>query len=180
MVSFVGGLLAYVFRRSRRFLVIALTLPVLEIPLAANPLLQAIGEMRSTRTLVTGIARWVHPDTQLIAISEYESTLPFYLHRPIDVVSQDGAELTSNYMLRHFADWSVRPNSTLHSFAWSQRQLGSCCPPTMFFVRTRDLATQRALYGYGARQIAENDKLQVYARGLTRRRPPANRRRPGP
>jgi 4-amino-4-deoxy-L-arabinose transferase-like glycosyltransferase len=178
LVAFVSGLLALVFRRSRRYLAIALTLPVLEIPLAANPLLQAIGEMRSTKTLVTTIARWVHPDTHLIAISEYESTLPFYLHRPIDVVSQDGAELTSNYMLRHFDVWSVRPDSTLHSFAWSQRQLGSCCPPTMFFVRNRDLAIQRTLYGYGARQIAGNDKLQVYARALTQRRPPVNRVRP--
>jgi len=175
LVAFIGGLLAIVFRHSRRFLVIALTLPILEIPLAANALLQAIGETRSTRTLVTEISRWVRPDTRLIAIREYESTLPFYLHRPIDVASEDGSELTSNYMLRHFAVWSLRPDSSLHSMAWSRRQLESCCPPTMFFVRTKDLPMQRTLYGFGARQIAGNDKLAVFARGLSRRRPPVTR-----
>lgn len=177
LVAVVSGLLAIVFRRSRRFLVLALTLPILEIPLAANPILKAIGETRSTKTLVASIARWVTPDTRLIAIREYESTLPFYLHRPIDVASEDGSELTSNYMLRHFAVWSLRPDSSLHSLAWSQRQLQSCCPPTMFFVRTKDLALQRTLYGFGARQIAGNDKLQVFARGLSRKRTPVNRRR---
>ena len=178
LVAFVGGLLAIVFRHSRRFLVMALTLPILEIPLASNALLQAIGETRSTRTLVTEISRWVRPDTQLIAIREYEPTLTFYLHRPIDVASEDGSELTSNYMLRHFAVWSLRPDSSLHSMAWFRRELESCCPPTMFFVRTKDLPMQHTLYGFGARQIAGNDKLAVFARGLSRRPLPVNRRPP--
>jgi 4-amino-4-deoxy-L-arabinose transferase-like glycosyltransferase len=165
LVAFASGLLALVFQHSRRFLVIALTLPILEIPLAGNSLLKAIGESRSTKTLVGEISRWVRDDTHLVAIREYESTLPFYLHRPIDLASDDGSELTSNYMLRHYAEWSVRPDSTLHSLVWSRRELLTCCPPTLFFVRTKDLAMQHTLYSYGARQIADNDKLVVFARG---------------
>jgi hypothetical protein len=39
----------------------------------------------------------------------------------------------------------------------------------MFFIRTKDLPLQRTLYGFGARQIAGNDKVLVFARGLAGR-----------
>lgn len=57
--------------------------------------LTGYAESRSSRAL----AQKVPPDTRLVAAVSFRTSLPFYLGRPVTLVSSNGHELTSNYVI---------------------------------------------------------------------------------
>ncbi|HEX6177709.1 MAG TPA: glycosyltransferase family 39 protein, partial [Thermoanaerobaculia bacterium] len=61
-VLLIGGLVA-AFARQREIGFVALSLPVIALPLVANPLMHALGERRSARSLVAEIAPQFTPQT---------------------------------------------------------------------------------------------------------------------
>jgi 4-amino-4-deoxy-L-arabinose transferase-like glycosyltransferase len=107
------GALAFIKRRD--LALIAMSIPIITIPLTAKPLLDAIGERRSAKSFVAQLPA----SPKYVAIEDYTGSMQFYLRKPIDVVTPDAEEFTSNYIIRHYdqfakdARWPVRRSLTL-------------------------------------------------------------------
>jgi 4-amino-4-deoxy-L-arabinose transferase-like glycosyltransferase len=162
VAALAGGIIAAVSNRSRRTVLVALSLPVMAIPLCSAPLLQDLGQLRSTAGLVRAAAPGLTADTVVIGVGEYESSLPFYLRRKVEVASADGSELTSNYLIRHFDEWTRRPGSTLHPMSWFEETLGQCCRPRLYIVRANDSVHRARLQAAGIPLLASNGKIVCY------------------
>ena len=78
----------------------------------------------------------------------------FYLQRPIVVVSPTGEELTSNYIIRHYSDFSARVKPQL--------PLAFLRPGVVFIVRKNDAANGSLLESHGGRRVAEGAHFAAY------------------
>ena len=111
--ALVGGIAAFVAARRRREIAfVALTIPMITIPLFANPLMNSIGIRRSARAFAGELLPHLGPHTEIVGIATYTGSLEFYLGRPVTVVTPDAEEFTSNYIIRHydrFADGAASP-----------------------------------------------------------------------
>lgn len=96
-----AALLALAAYRARDVLwcfVAFLALPVLLVT-ANFDLLSAYGETRSARALAARVSNLLPPNAEIACLNCFPNGLPFYLRRPITVLSDSGKELTSNYIL---------------------------------------------------------------------------------
>jgi len=70
--------------------------------------------VRSSRDL----AAHIPSDAKVVCAMEFRTSLPFYLHRPVVLISSDGKELTSNYVLamqdRLMGDAYLQPPARLN------------------------------------------------------------------
>lgn len=101
----VFGLVAY-YRRSPRLCFLCLAL---FIPLGANAGLGAIGvifEAKSGRQIAAQLPS-LSPETELACLECFPNGVPFYLRRTATLISRDGGELTSNYII-----YSLKKDST--------------------------------------------------------------------
>ncbi len=101
------GAFAWVRRRTdAAFLVHALALPILGW--SVLPILRAsLGERRTARSLATAI-RELDADVDVVALAAWSSGLPFYLGRNVTLVTSDGVQTRSNYLVYTLAraqDW---------------------------------------------------------------------------
>ncbi len=94
----------------REYAVIALSVPILIIPLATNGVMQALATRRSEKALAMAIRPAVTPATEIVGIEAFTGSMAFYLERPIVVVSPDAEEFTSNYLIRHYAQFAGASN----------------------------------------------------------------------
>jgi hypothetical protein len=122
---------------------LGLTLPIAAIPIAGAGLMSAIGTDRSARDLAGAIDRLAGPDAQVVAIESFPTSLPFYLRRPVIVATDDGSELTSNYLLRHFDAWKDAP--TIRPARWWREALLECRRPRVFVTSVHDESARREL-----------------------------------
>jgi 4-amino-4-deoxy-L-arabinose transferase-like glycosyltransferase len=100
IVTLIGALGAIVFAKRRDIAIAALSLPIIAVPLTANPLLQSIGARRSAKAFVEQLKPYA--DRQVVGIDDYTGSLQFYLGKPIVVITPDAEEFTSNYITRHY------------------------------------------------------------------------------
>jgi 4-amino-4-deoxy-L-arabinose transferase-like glycosyltransferase len=114
IIALLAGIAALIAKR-RELAFVALSIPVIAIPIACDPLLEAIGERRSARSFVAQLAPRLGPSTQVEGIEAYTGSLQFYLRRPVTVVTPDAAELTSNYIIRHYAAFANQPQWPVRS-----------------------------------------------------------------
>jgi 4-amino-4-deoxy-L-arabinose transferase-like glycosyltransferase len=89
------GLLAVV---GTRWPVAQLACAALLAPLLGLRLLAPIGTYAESRS-ARNIARYVPADRQVVCLQTFRTGLPFYLGRPVLLLSRDGHELTSRYVL---------------------------------------------------------------------------------
>lgn len=78
--------------------VVAVTAALMMGPGLALVLMRPLGaaaETRSTRAL----AAQIPPHARVIGVAAFRTSLPFYLRRPVLLLSRDGHELTSNYVM---------------------------------------------------------------------------------
>lgn len=80
------------------------------------------------------LLRQLPPETELAGLHCYPNGVPFYLGRTLTVISDDGAELGSNYLLAIVRDPGQRPAS-LVSDADFERWLGSRKTPVYLIAR---------------------------------------------
>jgi 4-amino-4-deoxy-L-arabinose transferase-like glycosyltransferase len=159
-LAFLAGGLGAIYARPRLALY-ALTLPVLVLPLATDPLLRALGERRSTKTMVAEMRPHLTPQTQVIGVEAYAGSLSFYLRRPILLVSEDGSELTSNYILRRFDHFSKSP--TLTPLPYFERSLASTTP-RVYVLRVGDRQRRALLEARGWRVVGDGARHVAYGR----------------
>jgi len=153
IVMLVAGIVVLLVKK-REVLIIALSMPVVAIPILANPIMKAIGERRSAHAFVEQIRPQLGPATEVVGIEAYTGSMQFYLQKPITVVTPDAEEFTSNYIIRHYAQfadgqWAVRRNLTLDG-------------DRVFVVRNDDHANRVLLESRGKRLIATAAHFVAY------------------
>jgi 4-amino-4-deoxy-L-arabinose transferase-like glycosyltransferase len=155
-----GGALALV--RDRDIALIALTIPIIAIPLAANPMMRAIGARRSEAALMKQLRPLVNAQTQVVGVEAFTGSMTFYLQRPIVVVTPDAEEFTSNYLIRHYANFaggvSIKP------MPWLDTTLADAATPRIFIVRANDAVHRAQFAAHHLRIVASDARYAVYAR----------------
>jgi hypothetical protein len=159
ILALLCGIVAYVFERRSYVALIALALPVILIPLLGNPLMNAVGERRSTRTFIDKLRPYTI-GADVVGVEAFTGSMAFYLGRPITVLSPDAEEFTSNYLIRHYERFANASDSPLRTmdrvdalFDGTQR---------VFIVRNKDVKNRAAVEAHGARLIAENPHFVAY------------------
>jgi 4-amino-4-deoxy-L-arabinose transferase-like glycosyltransferase len=175
-VFLAGGLVA-LFAKRREFVLAALSAPMLAIPLIAGPLMDALGERRSAKSLVEQMAQHLRSDTQIVGVEAFTGSMAFYARRPIIVASPDATEYTSNYLMRRYDRFRDAPGSTLRSMDWFRRDLEQCCQPRIYIVKTRDRHFQSLLESRGMPRIAEGAHHVVYSSQMSGRSSQEEQRR---
>ncbi len=154
-----GGVVAAVVRR-RDMAVVALSLPLLAIPLATTPLMRSISERRSAKSFVAQLAPYVRPPVRVAGIEAFTGSMAFYLRQPVLVASDNGEEFTSNYIIRHYPQLSGAPASPLKPVQAVERTIGTCC--FVYVVREKDFRVRSMLEGRGLRKIASGARFVAY------------------
>jgi 4-amino-4-deoxy-L-arabinose transferase-like glycosyltransferase len=135
-VALVGGAVAVLAATRGSWALPALVLPVAAIPFVSTTLMDAIGDDRSSRAAAVAVRPFLTDRTEVVAIGVYPLSLPFYLGRTLTLVTEDGHELTSNYVVRRHEELRQLPGSTLRSPDWWEGALAACDRPRVFVVPT--------------------------------------------
>ncbi len=157
-----SGLVA-AFVKRRDIGIVALSLPILAIPLVTAPLMKSLGERRSAKSFIAQIAPYVTPHVRVVGVEAFTGSMTFYLHQPIVVASDNGEEFTSNYVIRHYPQFSAAPASPLKPVQWLRDTIDGCCTMRLYVVRDRDVKTRALFESRGARVIATGPHYVAYA-----------------
>jgi 4-amino-4-deoxy-L-arabinose transferase-like glycosyltransferase len=161
VVCIAGGVIAlFVKRRDVAF--IALSLPMLALPLVSRPLLNALAERRSTKSLVAQVAPYVTPSTRIAGIEAFSGSMAFYLRRPILIYTPDAEETTSNYLIRHYAQYAGAPGSPIRPMTELPFALADRSTPRVWIVRNDDAANRARVEASGGSLIATGAHFVAY------------------
>jgi 4-amino-4-deoxy-L-arabinose transferase-like glycosyltransferase len=153
-----GGIGALLVKR-RELAIVALTIPMLAFPAASTPLLRGIAERRSAKSFVEEMRPHLTPQTRIVGIEAYTGSMQFYLERPITLVTEDASELTSNYLMRRYDQFTRAPGSPLVP---EQRFEVIADPNVIYVVRNNDAARRALFASRGLRQIADGAHHVAY------------------
>jgi 4-amino-4-deoxy-L-arabinose transferase-like glycosyltransferase len=162
-VAFLLGGLVAVFAKRRELVLVALTLPVIAMPAASDPLLHALAERRSTKSFVAELEMHLTPATEIIGVEAFAGSMAFYLKRPITVVTADASELTSNYLVRRYERYTTNPASPLKPLPYFERSLTSTTP-RVYVLRVGDQKRRALLESRGWRVVADGARHVAYGR----------------
>ena len=124
---------------------LVLAFPVISIPWASAPLMQAIGADRSHAHVASTIRPLLTPSTEVIAVETFPLSLPFYLEHPLVLSSDDAAELTSNYLTRYHDSFRSPEFPTLKPVRWWREALQVCERPRIFVIDSDNADARRTL-----------------------------------
>lgn len=122
-IALLAGAALFLERVELQF-VAFMSLPILLMTVNFD-LVEKIATNRSNRELALNIAARLPPDAEVACYECLPSGLPFYLGRPITVFSQDGRELTSNYVLFSLGSgkpWPERIVPSKEAGKWLKKQ----------------------------------------------------------
>jgi 4-amino-4-deoxy-L-arabinose transferase-like glycosyltransferase len=159
IVALLCGIAAFALERRAHVAMIALTLPVILIPLLGNPLMNAVGERRSTRTFIAKLRPYTN-GVEVVGVEAFTGSMAFYLGRPITVISPDAEEFTSNYLIRHYDRFANATGSPLRTTDRIATMFDGT--PRVFIVRNNDAKNRAAVESHGARLVAENPHFVAY------------------
>ena len=132
----ISGLLSWFAAHRREVLLVALAIPMAAIPVGSRTLMREIGRERSAVEIARAIDRANGTDTRVVGIGAFPPSLPFYLGRTLYLSSEDGSEVTSNFIVRNFDRFADR--FTLRPPEWWKTALLECTRPTAFVVGSDD------------------------------------------
>jgi 4-amino-4-deoxy-L-arabinose transferase-like glycosyltransferase len=155
IVTLVGALGAIVFAKRREIAIAALSLPIIAVPITANPLLQSIGARRSARAFVAQLAPYA--GREVVGIGDYTGSMQFYLRKPIVVVTPDAEEFTSNYIIRHYDVFANDPK-------WPVRRGTVYDASRLYIVRNNDALHIGQLHANGFDEVARDAHHVALAR----------------
>jgi 4-amino-4-deoxy-L-arabinose transferase-like glycosyltransferase len=160
IVTLIGAVAAIVFAKRRDIAIAALSLPLIAVPITANPLLQSIGARRSAKAFVSQLQPYAN--RQIVGIDDYTGSLQFYLRKPIVVVTPDAEEFTSNYLIRHYPNFAG--GASIKPMPWLDSALADTATPRIYIVRTNDAVHRASLAAHRLRIIASDARYVAYAR----------------
>lgn len=167
LISIIVALLA-LRRENGPWLIAALSLPLVAIPVVLHPVIAALAELRSERALVAMIRTELPAETEVLGLRSWRPSVSFYLRRPVPILSADGDELRSNYILRTYTEW-VGADSTLRPAPRTAAGLDRCDQPTVYLVHARRPEIQQTLDEVGLEKIWAGPKIHAYFCDPTRR-----------
>jgi len=138
-----SGLLPLVSRGKLHVALMAFSIPVATIPLASQGLMDAIGRDRSALEIAQLIESAAGPDARVIGVGTLPLSLPFYLRHTVMLATEDGSELTSNYITHHYDRFAGQ--ATLKSTDWWRTALIECTSPTVFVIDVDDSQAREIL-----------------------------------
>ena len=157
----VGGLIA-LFAKRRELVLVALTLPVIALPLVSYSLMHAIAERRSAHGFVAELRPHLKPETKVIGVEAFTGSMMFYLQRPVIVVTEDASELTSNYLIRRYDQFTSNPASPLKRLPYFEQSLASK-EPRVYVLRNNDAKRAAQLEAGGWVRVADGAHHVAYA-----------------
>ena len=116
--------------------VMGYALTVIAMPIVSGRLLAAVGEDRSAATLAQVIQNV--RATEVVGVSAFPTSLPFYLKRPIAVATASAQELTSNFIVDYQERFRADSTSPLKPADYWRERARTCPTPTVFVVRATD------------------------------------------
>ncbi|HEY6092040.1 MAG TPA: glycosyltransferase family 39 protein [Gemmatimonadales bacterium] len=122
--------------------VLGYALTVIAMPIVSRQLLDAVGEDRSAARLAQVIesaqpAGGAQP-VEVVGISAFPTSLPFYLRRPVLLATATGRELTSTFIGDYADEMRALPGTPLRAESYWQERLAHCATPAVFVVRAGD------------------------------------------
>jgi hypothetical protein len=149
--------------RSERggWLIAALSLPLVALPMVLHPVISTLSELRSERSLVALIRTELPTETEVLGLEAWRPSVSFYLGRPVPILSRDGDELRSNYILRTYDRWA-EPTGVLRPAPSSPGGPEWCDQPTVFLVHTKRTDLQTALENEGRERIWAGPKIHAF------------------
>jgi len=121
-------------------------LVVMAIPLVSARLLAAVGDDRSAATLAQVIRNTQRPGTRVLGVSAFPPSLPFYLGETMDVATETGRELTSNFIADYVDRFRLLPGSPLKPADYWRGVLARCAPhESIVFIVRADAPMRAAL-----------------------------------
>jgi len=81
----------------------------------------------------------------VLGIAASPPSLPFYFGETVDVATETGRELTSNFIADYVDQFRAAPGSPLKPRDSWRDALARCHRPTVFIARTGDAPTRAAL-----------------------------------
>ena len=126
-----------------RLAVMGYALTVMAMPVVSGRLLAAVGEDRSAAALARVIQNSNARD--VIGISAFPTSLPFYLRRAIPVATATGRELTSTFIADYQERFRADSASPLKPADYWRERLARCGTPTVFVTRAGDTRVRAEL-----------------------------------
>jgi 4-amino-4-deoxy-L-arabinose transferase-like glycosyltransferase len=129
VAALASGLAAWRLARHRTLAPIALSLPLLALPLAVGPLFARVADERSARAAAEALRPRLTPDAAVVAVETFPPSLAFYLGRPIAISSANPRLLGSNYQLPTYLERVASGSPTLRPGGWWWSAVGTCAQP---------------------------------------------------
>jgi hypothetical protein len=147
IVTLIGAVGAIAFAHKKEIAIAALSLPIIAVPITANPLLQSIAARRSAKAFVEQLQPYAN--RQVVGVDDYTGSMQFYLRRSMIVVTPDAEEFTSNYIIRHYDAFANDPRSPV-------RRGTVFDPSRLYIVRNNDALHAQQLQSGGFTPIARD------------------------
>jgi 4-amino-4-deoxy-L-arabinose transferase-like glycosyltransferase len=116
--------------------VMGYALTVIATPIVSGRLLAAVGEDRSAATLARVIQNAGPVD--VMGVSAFPTSLPFYLRRTVPVATASGQELTSTFIADYQERFRGDSTSPLKPADYWRERIAHCRLPTVFITRAGD------------------------------------------
>jgi len=158
----IGSLIAATQKERRELALAALAIPIALMPAIATPLMHALAVRRSGHAVAAEVRPHLRPETRIIGVNAFSGSLAFYLGRPITLASDDGSELTSNYILRRYDRFARQTDSPLKTPVWLEGEVNTCCAPRIFIARTGDRQARSMLEQRRMRLISQGERYVAY------------------
>ncbi|HUJ16286.1 MAG TPA: phospholipid carrier-dependent glycosyltransferase [Thermoanaerobaculia bacterium] len=135
--------------------VIAISIPMLLIPIITAGTLRSLGGTRSEKALAADLRPYAGSG-DIVGIEAFTGSMAFYLQHPIIVVSPTGEEFTSNYITRHYSDFSARLKPPQWLAGEFQKR------GTLYVVRINDKSNRALVEAHGGTLVAQSAHFAAY------------------
>ena len=143
------------------WLVASLSLPLVALPVVLQPVIVTLAELRSERALVSLIRTELPAETEVVGLRAWRPSVSFYLRHPVPILSDDGDELRSNYILRTYDRW-VEPAGLLRPAPPLPTSLARCEQPRVLLVHAKREDLQQTLEARGLERIWTGPKIHAF------------------
>ena len=126
--------------------VMGYALAVIAMPIVSGRLLAAVGEDRSSRTLAQVIQNVRSTeDVEVVGVSGFPTSLPFYLGRQVLLATATARELTSNFVVDYQEQFRRDSTSPLRPADYWRARARDCRTPAVFVTRANDTRVRAQL-----------------------------------
>jgi 4-amino-4-deoxy-L-arabinose transferase-like glycosyltransferase len=145
-----AALVWYAGRRERprpALAVMGYALTVIAMPIVSGPLLAAVGEDRSSKTIARVIqnAAPTGAEMEVVGVAAFPTSLPFYLRHQVLLASETAREITSNFVIDYQEQFRRDITSPLRPADYWRDRVRDCRTPVVFVARANNARVRAQL-----------------------------------